>query len=261
MILVSCPIFFPGRLAFSSDARCFFRGDGATLTIWFLWKKQWHKKPRFRNYLGGAFCYVSREYSGRVKIILKSWRTANNIKEEKAKDPDEDTDTARQKTPSKFTKSKILKSLQLHPLVRSRPGLMKKKRLNPMAATATFVGPSPAGPACRVFMLHLFGPWPGYGSEDEEEVEEMEEEEEADWSRPSRSELIQVDHLQFGMSSLKHGGYTRYKQCVFLRKTSFAIFHFVFVAWWFHSKSGSGLAIESKIFGIRIAKNIMTHNW
>lgn len=40
------------------------------------------------NYLGGAFCYVSREYSGRVKIILRSWRTANNVAEEKEKDPD-----------------------------------------------------------------------------------------------------------------------------------------------------------------------------
>lgn len=41
-----------------------------------------------RNYLGGAFCYVNREYSGRVKIILRSWRTANNVKEEEEKDPD-----------------------------------------------------------------------------------------------------------------------------------------------------------------------------
>ena len=41
-----------------------------------------------RNYLGGAFCYVNREYSGRVKIIVRSWRTANNVKEEEDKDPD-----------------------------------------------------------------------------------------------------------------------------------------------------------------------------
>ncbi|CAJ1371643.1 unnamed protein product [Effrenium voratum] len=36
------------------------------------------------NYLGGAFCFVSREYSGRVKTILRSWRIANNAKEEEA---------------------------------------------------------------------------------------------------------------------------------------------------------------------------------
>ena len=37
-----------------------------------------------RNYMGGALCYVAREYAGRVKIILRSWRIANNLK-----DPDE----------------------------------------------------------------------------------------------------------------------------------------------------------------------------
>lgn len=46
------------------------------------------------NYLGGALCYVSREYSGRVKIILRSWRTANNITEEKEKDPEAEEDEA-----------------------------------------------------------------------------------------------------------------------------------------------------------------------
>ena len=49
--------------------------------------------------MGGAFCYVSREYSGRVKIILRSWRTANNVAEEKEKDPDaeeEEEDETRQ---------------------------------------------------------------------------------------------------------------------------------------------------------------------
>ena len=39
--------------------------------------------------MGGAFCYVSREYSGRVKTIVRSWRIANNIKEEEAVDAEE----------------------------------------------------------------------------------------------------------------------------------------------------------------------------
>ncbi|CAK9106591.1 Uncharacterized protein SCF082_LOCUS49646, partial [Durusdinium trenchii] len=39
---------------------------------------------RWLNYMGGALCYVAREYAGRVKIILRSWRIANNLK-----DPDE----------------------------------------------------------------------------------------------------------------------------------------------------------------------------
>jgi len=42
------------------------------------------------NYMGGAFCYVSREYSGRVKTIVRSWRIANNIKEEEAVDAEEE---------------------------------------------------------------------------------------------------------------------------------------------------------------------------
>ena len=47
------------------------------------------KTPFLRNYMGGAFCYVSREYSGRVKTIVRSWRIANNIKEEEAVDAEE----------------------------------------------------------------------------------------------------------------------------------------------------------------------------
>ena len=30
------------------------------------------------NYVGGAYIYIRREYAVRIKIINKSWRTANN---------------------------------------------------------------------------------------------------------------------------------------------------------------------------------------
>jgi hypothetical protein len=45
---------------------------------------------------------VSREYSGRVKIILRSWRTANNITEEKEKDPEAEEDETRQRLSATF---------------------------------------------------------------------------------------------------------------------------------------------------------------
>lgn len=34
------------------------------------------------NYAGGAFIYIRREYASRIRIIQRSWRTANKVEEE-----------------------------------------------------------------------------------------------------------------------------------------------------------------------------------